>query len=281
MWFSAKTLVAVDTRSAAVAVFKDSLRGPRLERFASERFASKARMESLFSDVLSDSRDALERLGRELNAPSDDLTLILPLGAAFPAILDAAALKRGGVADVGEDEMARFRLAPLLPFSVALADVQTERCDGGRGGILAQAVLKTLVNEGRAVLSSLGYRRVRVTSALSCALRGLEPNPRAVDLIYGDSACAIAVRGARGFVESVHLRLLLEGEDREQRALDEAFRAASPIAELRVAGSFLDGLRRKAGDLNVTAAFPNCGPGSVPDAQTYPFLAVFAGGARR
>ncbi len=274
MWFSPKTLVAVDTRSAAVAVFSNSFSGPRLERFASGRFTCHAGQESLFSDVLSDSRDTLDRLARELKAPLGDVTLLLPLGAVFPAVFDSASLKRGGVAEVGEDEMVRFRLAPLLPFSVALADVQAERCDQGRGGVLAQAVLKTLVTDGRALMTSLGFRRVRVTSALSAVLRGLKPAPRALDLIYGDSACAIAVRGERGFVESVHLRLLLEGEDREQRALDEAFRAATLVGDIRVSGASIDGLRRKAHDLSVVSAFPPMDR-ALGDPQTFPFLAVF------
>ena len=176
MWFSAKTLVAVDTRSAAVAVFKNSFAGPRLERFGSEKFASRARMESLFSDVLSDSRDAVSRLAKDLGAPMGEATLLLPVGAAFPAVLDLGARSRPGRAEVEEADMARFRLAPLLPFPVALADVQTERCDSA-GGILAQAVLKSLVAEGRSVMGSLGYRRVRVASALSASLRGFRPSP--------------------------------------------------------------------------------------------------------
>ena len=35
-WFSEKALVFVDTRSAALAVYREGLSGPRLERFASE-----------------------------------------------------------------------------------------------------------------------------------------------------------------------------------------------------------------------------------------------------
>ena len=52
MWFSEKALVFVDTRSAALAVYREGFSGPRLERFGSERFASRASGGDLFSDVL-------------------------------------------------------------------------------------------------------------------------------------------------------------------------------------------------------------------------------------
>lgn len=276
MWFSEKALVFVDTRSAALAVYREGFSGPRLERFGSERFASRAGGADLFSDVLADSRDAVARLARELKAPQGNATLLLPLGASFPSIVDVSALKKAQAAEVEEADLVRFRLAPLLPFPVALAEVRSERSPSVRGGaVLAQAVLKTTIEEGERVMASLGFGRPRVTSSLSAALRGLPPKPGAVDLIFGDSACAIVVRDLSGFMDAIHLRLLVLGDDRAQRSIDEALRAATGASEIRVLGEDAASLRGKAPDVAIQPAFEAKAPSGAGDPQRFPFLSLF------
>ncbi len=276
MWFSEKALVFVDTRSAAVAVYQETFRGPRLLRFASERFGSQANQAALLQDVLADSKGAVSRLARDLRAPGTDATLLLPLGAAYPSIIGRAGLHKAQEVEVDEAEAVRFRLAPLLPFPVSQAEVRTEASASiGVGVVLGQAILKTLIVESEKVMVSLGFKRPRVTSALSAAFRGLPARSRTVDLIFGDSACAIAVRNQRGTVEAIHLRLLLEGDDRAQRALDEAMRATSEPAEIRALGEEVEALRSRAPDAVIHPAFEEPTPPLGADPQQFPFLAVF------
>ena len=276
MWFSLKALVFVDTHSAALAVYKQGIRGPQLLRFAHERFGSHASQAALFSDVLADSKAAVARLAKDQQAPPGDATLLLPLGAAFPSIVDVAALKKAEAAEVDEEEVVRFKLAPLLPFPVAQAEIRTEASKSvGGGAVLAQAILKTTIAEGEAVMASVGFNRVHVTSSLSAALRGLPARPGMVDLIFGDSACAIAIRDETGGIEAVHLRLLLEGDDRAQRSIDEALRAAASVREIRVLGEDVASLKSKAREATVLPAFDEPSLRGFADPQRFPFLALF------
>ena len=276
MWFSEKALVFVDTRSAALAVYRQGFSGPRLERFAFERFASRASGGDLFSDVLADSREAVARLSRDLKASSLEAILLLPLGASFPSIVDVSAIRKTPSPEVDEADLVRFRLAPLLPFNIALAEVRSERSASVRSGsVLVQAVLKTTIAEGERVMNSLGFGRPRITSSLSAALRGLPPKAGSVDVIFGDSACAIAVRDATGIMEAIHLRLLVEGDDRAQRSMDEALRAANDTAQIRVLGEDAIALQGRAREVAILPAFDLLGVAGAADPQRFPFLSVF------
>lgn len=276
MWFSEKALVFVDTRSAALAVYKETFSGPRLVRFASERFGSGARGGGLFAEVLADSRDAVAKLARDLAAPVRSACLLLPLGVTFPSIIDSAGLTRGRSGDVDEDDLVAFRMAPLLPFPVSQAVVRSESSPGlGPGVVLAQAILKSAIAESEKVMGDLGFKEPEVSSALSAALRGLPKHQGIVDLIFGDSACAIAVRDERGGVEAIHLRLLVEGDDRAQRSIDEAFRATRVVREIRVLGEDAAALRARAGEAVVRPAFTEGVGAGSGDPQRFPFLSVF------
>ncbi len=276
MWFSEKALVFVDTRSAALAVYKETFSGRRLLRFASERFGSGARSGALFKDVLEDSREAIAKLARDLAAPMRGACLLLPIGVPFPSIIDAAELKKGGAGGVLEEDLVAFRMAPLLPFPVSQAVVRSESAPGlGPGVVLAQAILKSVVAESEKVMGDLGFKEPEVSSALSAALRGLPKHQGIVDLIFGDSACAIAVRDERGGVEAIHLRLLVEGDDRAQRSIDEAFRATRVVREIRVLGEDDAALRARAGEALVRPAFSEGVAGGLGDPQRFPFLSVF------
>jgi hypothetical protein len=282
MWFSEKALVFVDTRSAALAVYVQTLSGPRLSRFAFERFAPRARPDAAFRDVLGDSSETVARLVRELKAPTRDATLLLPLGASFPSIVDVSALRKARAAAVAEDDIVRFRLAPLLPFPIAQAEVRTEASPSvGERAVLAQAILSTTIAESEKVMGALGFSRPRVASVLSAALRGLPPRPSTVDLIFGDAACAIAVRDGTGAMEAIHLRLLIEGDDRAQRSIDEALRTGRPVGEIRVLGEEVAALRGKAGEAVVVPAFDEPGLRGAADPQVFPFLAPFHEGASK
>ncbi len=276
MWFSEKALVFIDTGSAALAVYKETFSGRRLLRFASERFGSGARSGALFKDVLEDSREAIAKLARDLAAPMRGACLLLPIGVPFPSIIEAAELKKGGAGGVLEEDLVAFRMAPLLPFPVSQAVVRSESGPGlGPGVVLAQAILKSVVAESEKVMGDLGFREPEVSSALSAALRGLPKHQGIVDLIFGDSACAIAVRDERGGVEAIHLRLLVEGDDRAQRSIDEAFRATRVVREIRVMGEDDAALRARAGEALVRPAFSQGAIAGLGDPQRFPFLSVF------
>lgn len=276
MWFSEKALVFVDTRSAALAVYRQTLKGPRLARFAAERLGARSRPGSPFGDVLAEAREAIERLARELKAPTGDATLLLPLGATFPLIVDLKALKRGQAPEVDDADLVRFRLAPLLPFPISQAEVRTEASSSlGAGVVLAQAILTASISESEKVMAALGFARPRVTSALSAALRGLPPRGHDVDLIFGDSACALAVRNLGGVIEAIHLRLLVEGDDRAGRSIDEALRSAANLSSIRVLGEDEAALRGRAGEVAIHPAFDLPALRGGADPQRFPFLAVF------
>jgi hypothetical protein len=280
MWFSEKALVFVDTRSAALAVYKQTLRGPRLVRFASERLSARSRSGSLFAEVLSDAREAVEHLSRELKAPQGDATLLLPIGATFPLIVDLKALKRGHAPEVDDADLVRFRLAPLLPFPISQAEVRTEVSTSlGPGAVLAQAILASTIVDCEKVMDGLGFPRPRVTSSLSAALRGLPPRGHDVDLIFGDSACALAVRNLGGVIEAIHLRLLVEGDDRAGRSIDEALRSAANLRSIRALGEDEAALQSRAGEVTIHPAFDLPALRGSADPQRFPFLSVFHEGA--
>jgi hypothetical protein len=274
MWFSERAFVFVDARNTALAVYRRAPGTPTLLRFASERI-SEGGEPSSFSEMLRRSAPAVARLGRELKAPGRDACLVLPVGSAFPSIVETHAVAAAGTGDVDAADMARFRLAPLLPFPVAHAEVRVEESPSiGRNNVLAQAVLKTSVGESEAFMAERGFPAARVTSALSAVLRGLAPNPDTVDLILGDAAYAIAVRNGHGVIEAIHLRLLIAGDDRARRSIDEAFRAAPSGATIRVTGERVDAFPVDASPLPIRAAFTGMLPGGA-DPQRFPFLGVF------
>jgi hypothetical protein len=281
MWFSEKALVFVDTRTAALAVYRQSFSGPRLLRFGHERFESRAGQGSLFSELLADSRDAVARLVRGLSAPLSGGSVLLPVGVTFPSIVEAASLRRSVNADVEEADLLRFRLGPLLPFPVAQAEVRTESGPWiGNGVVLAQAVPKAIVNETERAMNDLGFRAPQIASALSAALRGLPARPGAVDLILGDSASAVAVRDEQGAIQAVHVRLLVEGDDRASRSIDEAIRATPRAREIRVIGEEVALIRNRDAEIPVVPAF---GEAALRDAdpQRFPFLGIFEETSRR
>ena len=282
MWFFERALIAVDTRSAAVAVYRQTLSGPRLLRFAFERFDSRGSGGAVFSEVAEGAKDAVARMVRDLKAPLGSASLSLPLGAAFPAVVDIATLHKARTAEVAEADLVRFHLAPLLPFPIAQAEVRMESQPSlGSGVVLAQAILKTTIAETEKAMTTLGFSRVRVVSTLSAALRGLPPRSGCVDLILGDSASAVAVRGPSGVLQAVHLRLLVEGDDRAQRSIDEAARATSDAVEIRVLGDDVGALRHRAGDTRVVPAFDEPTLRGAADPQLFPFLGVFHSGRIR
>ena len=191
-----------------------------------------------------------------MKAPAAEATLLLPLGATFPLIVDLKALKRGQAPEVDDADLVRFRLAPLLPFPISQAEVRTEVSSSlGSGAVLAQAILTATIEESEKVMAALGFPHPRVTSALSAALRGLPPRGHDVDLIFGDSACALALRNLGGVIEAIHLRLLVEGDDRAGRSIDEALRSAANLRSIRVLGEDAAALRGRAGEVGVHPAF--------------------------
>ena len=277
MWFREKALVAVDSRSAAVAVYRETFSGPRLVRFGFERLAARGDGDGSIVRTLAGAGDAVKRLAASLQAPPRDATFLLPIGAAFPSISDAANAVRAQAADVAEADLVRFRFAGILPFPVSQAEVRTESSPSlGPGLVLAQAVLKTTVAAAEASMESWGFRGARISSVLSAALRGLPPRAGAVDLVLGDAACAVCARDERGVAEALHLRLLTDGDDRGRRSFDEARRSAPAARELRILGEDVAGLGILSRDMAVVPAFEVAGAQGA-DPQRFPFLALFHG----
>jgi hypothetical protein len=276
MWFLEKALVAVDTRRASLAVYKNGRGGPSLIRFGSESLGVQ-RATGSFVDTLRESRPAMERLIRTLRPPTSGASCLLPIGVSFPSILEEPTLAKVTGSGVAEADIVRFRLAPLLPFPIAQAEVRTESSPSiGAGALLAQATLKTAIAASEQFMESLGFSGTHVVSTLSAALRGLGSRPSTVDLILGDSAFALAVRNDRGGIETIHLRLLVEGDDRMKRPVDEALRAVADASVVRVLGgepgTFPPGTR----GAEIVAAFPESTPAVAgADPQLFPFLSVF------
>lgn len=276
MWFSEKALVFVDAHCAALAVYKVGVSGPRLERFAFERLTAGASLRGGLKDGLLAAHESVTRLVRDLRAPTRGATLLLPLGACFPSIVDISALRASRTTEVEEEDLIRFRLAPLLPFPIAQAVVRSETPPAhGKGSVLAQATPLSVIAESEKAMSAFGFSRFQISSALSAALRGLSPHPAIVDLVLGDSACAVAVRNLQGAIEAIHLRLLIEGDDRGQRSLDEARRAGPEVSEIRVLGEAVAPLLGKAAGARVRSAFDEPALRDSADPQQFPFLAVF------
>jgi len=282
MWFFEKALVAVDTRRACVAVYSNGRRGPSLLRFGSEPLDLQSQPGS-YAETLRESRPAVERLIRALKPPMRGASCVLPIGASFPSILEEPALAKVTGSGVAEADVVRFRLAPLLPFPIAQAEVRTESSTSiGAGAVLAQATPKAVISECEQFMGSLGFSGLHVVSALSAALRGLEARPGAVDLILGDSAFALAVRSDAGGIETIHLRLLVEGDDRTKRPVDEAIRASSDASSVRILGADPRSFPAGGQGTEIVAAFPAPSPDVAgADPQLFPFLAIFHAGRSR
>lgn len=274
MWFREKALVAVDSRGVAVAVYRDTVSGRQLLRFGAERLASPGPGDGGLAATLAGAGDAVRRLAASLKAPSRGATFLLPLGATFPSITDAGTAARAQARDVSEVDFVRFRLASLLPFPVSQAEVRTETFPSlAPGMVLAQAVLSTNVAAAATAMTAWGFPGARISSVLSAAFGGLSIRPDTVDLILGDSACAVCARDARGLTEAIHLRLLSEGEDRGRRALEEARRAAPAVRAVRVIGEDVRALASPFGDVDLVPAFEESAAPGDADPQRAPFLA--------
>lgn len=280
MWFREKALVAVDSLGVAVAVYRDTVSGRRLVRFGSERLAGSA--DGGLAATLASAGEAVRRLATSLAAPTRGATFLLPLGATFPSITDAGTAARAQAPDVAEVDFVRFRLASLLPFPVSQAEVRTETFPSiAPGMVLAQAVLRTNVVAAEAAMAAWGFPGARISSVLSAAFGGLPIRPDTVDLILGDSACAVCARDARGLTEAIHLRLLSEGEDRGRRALEEARRAAPSVRSVRVIGEDVRALASPFGEVALVPAFAESAAQGDADPQRAPFLAFLQAVSRR
>ena len=276
MWFSEKALVFVDTRSAAVAVYSGGSRRPVLKRFAFEGVPGSPG--AAFGEALRVARPSVDRLVKELAPSRRGATLLLPIGASFPATLEESAVAR--VADVAEGDMARFRMSPLLPFPATQAEIRLERAAAfGPGVALGQAIPQSVVAEGERFMSDCGFASASIGATLSTALRGFRARPSVVDVILGDSAYALGVRNARAALESIHVRLLVEGDDPIRRSTEEALRASRGVLEVRIGGASPDAIEAVARgwSTSIVPAFPH--EGSFNGPQRFPFLGIFEEGA--
>jgi len=83
-------------------------------------------------------------------------------------------------------------------------------------------------------------------------------------------------------MDAIHLRLLVPGDDRGQRSIDEALRAASGVSRIRVLGEDAASLRGKVENVVIQPAFdPKDATAGAADPQRFPFLSVFHGSASK
>jgi hypothetical protein len=200
--------------------------------------------------------------------PKAGLTIVLPVGATFAAVVDTS----GGDGErVGRDAIIRFRMASSLPFPAPSAVIRRdERVLVRPGAVFAEALSPGRLDEGKRLAAALGFDRCAIHSALGATLRCLPPRADTVDLILGDAAYAVVERDERGAVASVTLRLLGEGSDRHARALAFATRGARESTVVRVAGLGSANLLTVSAASHVVAAFSG-------HQQTWPFAGFVAG----
>ncbi len=135
--------------------------------------------------------DALAALKRELRSDGRAAILVLPAGLARPLLVGNGASEGGRFAS----ELARFRLAPSLPFPANEAIV-----DGlalGRGRHLVAAVRQSVLEGYERALAAGGFDQRRVDLAPLAATAALARRPArasgALDVILGRAAVSLAV----------------------------------------------------------------------------------------
>lgn len=262
MWFQERALVFVDARTAAIAVYRETPSGLQALRFGAERIGGGASPAGVSG--YAHAGDAIRRLRQSLRAPASGATFLLPLGATFPYVFEAELSDRASAASVDQTDLARFRLAPNLPFPISQAEVRVERLrSAGPGVLLAQGAPKAAVAAAREAMLGWGFTAPSISSLLSCALSGL-PATEGADIVLGDRACVVAVRDSAGSLRGVHLRLLGQEDDPSARAVEEARRAAGSEAAVRwLAGDVVGASLREHPMLALFAA--GAGAASLPD----------------
>lgn len=236
MWPFDQTIVAVDARSVAVIVQRDVLGRRSVLRFEAAARQGTTGEEPL-RGVAEAAIDDARRLVRNLEAPVSRLSVVLPVGAAFPAIVAT-----GDGRWVDFDELLRFRLSSLAPFPMHETTVAYDRdLRTQPGHVFAEVLPKAQIEAALKLAAALGCEHPRIHSGLGAALRAFQDASSAssasvVDLILGDAAYAVAERADGGALMAVTTRFLTDGADRIERALhDAATREPAPSA-IRVAG---------------------------------------------
>jgi hypothetical protein len=217
-----RLFVALDARSACVALVRGGLGGRRLEGFARVPLAPGALVPSPSGVNLQrpeEVRDALRRALDAAGRPSAACTLLLPDGVGRLALLALPA-------DADARAFVRFRLAASLPFPSAEAIVDV--LPAGKGQVVGAAVRRGAVAEYEQAVASLGLAPERVHLGPLVALGGLlrtASRGAVVDVVLGDAAACFVVLRA-GAVVVLRNRRRDVGGGEHARLLQEAERAA-------------------------------------------------------
>jgi hypothetical protein len=161
---------------------------------------------------------AVAELRRQLGSNGASASLILPDGLARLRLLER---QRGA----SPRDLARFRLAPSLPYPPAEAQFAVWPLAGGR--LLASAARRSVIEEYESAAAAAGLRQRRLSLASYAALSELlrSAGPPEVAAILGDTTLSLAgldVTGLRCF----RSRLRDPAPDEAERLWEEAERTA-------------------------------------------------------
>jgi hypothetical protein len=230
-----QVLLAFDTASVSGGVFE----GPKIRSFAHVPLTAGALVASSFEANLVRADEvlaALRAVAERLEGAKGRVRVLLPSGVARIMLLDGA--PRG----VDARDLARFRLAKLLPYAEAEAVVDAVKV--GRNQFLGAGVRKSIVEGYEAVLSRAGILKDRIDLAPVAALSGLLARAAGAgpcaDLILGDAAASCAVSGS-GRLLAFRTRLRERSADEPERLAREVERTAQlggagTLRRIRVVG---------------------------------------------
>jgi Tfp pilus assembly PilM family ATPase len=221
-----RLLVAFDASAVAGARLSRGLGGLRLALAARmplpegalvpEAVEANLRRPDAVIEALRHLRDALG--GRDGRA-----TLILPDGVARMQLLE---LSPGAA----PQDLARFRLAPNLPYAPSEAIVDTMAL--GRDRALAAAVRRGVVEAYEGAAAAAGFAQERVDLAPLAALASLfrrADGAHRVDAVLGDAAYSLAAFSG-GAAVLFRTRRREAGADEARRIADEIARTADLAA---------------------------------------------------
>lgn len=216
MWLRDSTVVSLDTHRVAVAVYRSRLGKRQLLAFEERALERGSMPQDPYRELCAASKDVCVDLIRALRAPVSSLSILLPVGAFFPTLVDLGVPSPG----VSSDDLLRFRVASSLPFSSHEAEIRSDsQVATGSGALYAEALPGYQVEAAERLSRDLGCARPELLSALGAALRVIGQTPGGSDVILGDSAYATAERDESGRLSDVTLRLLGQSTDRYTRAV--------------------------------------------------------------
>ncbi|HEY7510839.1 MAG TPA: hypothetical protein VIG50_11330 [Vicinamibacteria bacterium] len=260
----ARHVVAFDASGVAGATLAWGLGAPRARAFAHAPLPPGALWPSPF--------EPNARRRAEVEAAAREVALSLRLGGAPVCLVLPDGVARLSDLDVPSDTspvaFARYRLGPTLPYPADEAVIDVLPLGGRR--VLAAAVRREVLRDYEDVAAAAGLCQERVDLAplgALAALAAVKAEAPTVDVVLGDAAYSLALRGASG-VRAVRNRrrdasagewrrlraeaertAALDGQATDLRLRLVGAGALSLVGELRAAGAAADAGWRVAGDV--------------------------------